>query len=75
MAISVRLSPEIEQRLDSLAKRTGRSKSFYIKELIEDNIDELEDVYLAINTLEDVRSGKDKTHSAASVRKQLGLSN
>jgi len=74
MTISVRLSPEIEKRLDNLSKKTGRSKSFYIKELIEDNIDDLEDVYLAINTLEDVRSGKEKTHSSASVRQQLGLS-
>lgn len=71
---SVRLSPATEQRLDNLAKKTGRSKSFYIKELIENNIDDLEDVYLAINTLEDVRSRKEKTYSAASVRQQLGLS-
>jgi len=58
MTTSVRLSPEIEERLNNLAKKTRRSKSFYIKELIENNIDDLEDVYIAINTLENVRSGK-----------------
>jgi len=74
MAISVRLSPEIEKRLENLSKVTGRSKSFYIKELIEDNIDDLEDIYLAMSTLEKVRSAKEITHSAASVRQELGLS-
>ncbi|MBP7860664.1 ribbon-helix-helix domain-containing protein [bacterium] len=73
MTTTIRLSPEIEQRLDLLSKRTGRSKSFYIREMIEGNIDALEDYYLAAETLERIRSGKEKTHNAAEVRKQLGL--
>ncbi|QQR59656.1 MAG: ribbon-helix-helix domain-containing protein [Candidatus Melainabacteria bacterium] len=73
MTTTIRLSPEIEQRLDLLSQRTGRSKSFYIREMIEGNIDALEDYYLAAETLERIRSGKEKTHNAAEVRKQLGL--
>ena len=73
MTTTIRLSPEIEQRLDLLSKRTGRSKSFYIREMIEGNIDALEDYYLAAETLERIRSGKEKTHNADEVRKQLGL--
>jgi RHH-type rel operon transcriptional repressor/antitoxin RelB len=34
MAISVCLDPEIEARLDQLASITGRTKSYYLRELI-----------------------------------------
>lgn len=73
MTISIRFSPEIESRLELLARETGRSKSFYIKAMVEGNIDEVEDCYLAESVLERIRSGKEKAHSSASVRKQLGL--
>ncbi|MBZ0188738.1 MAG: DUF6290 family protein [Candidatus Obscuribacterales bacterium] len=73
MTTSIRLSAEIEARLDLLAQKTGRTKSFYIRELIENNIEALEDYYLAADTFERIRSGKEKTHSSAAVRKELGL--
>ena len=34
--LALRLPPEIEKRLASLAKKTGRSKSFYAREAIVD---------------------------------------
>ena len=40
---SVRLSPEMETRLDRLAKGTGRTRAYYLRELIEQGIDDLED--------------------------------
>ncbi len=49
---SVRLNKELENRLDRLAQTTGRTKTFYIRQLIEDHIDELEDRYLAESRLE-----------------------
>ena len=70
---TVRLTPEIEKRLDDLARLTGRTKTYYVKELIEDNIDELENYYLAAASLERVRKGKEKTQDLASMRQQLGL--
>jgi len=73
VATSVRLDEAIERRLDELAAKTGRTKSFYIRELVQNHIDDLEDYYLASCTLERVRAGKEKTHSSASVREQLGL--
>ncbi|MBS2007548.1 MAG: ribbon-helix-helix protein, CopG family [Cyanobacteria bacterium SZAS TMP-1] len=73
MSTSIRLSAEIEKRLETLAKKTGRTKAFYIRELIEDNITELEDYYLAADTLARVRSKKEKTHASASMREHLGL--
>ena len=47
MAISIRLPEDLEQRLAKLASKTGRTKSFYIKEAIAEQIADLEDFYLA----------------------------
>ena len=73
MATSIRLAPEIERRLDFLAAQTGRSKAFYLRELIERGLEDLEDYYLAADVLERVRKGQEKVHSAADVKKALGL--
>ena len=45
MATSIRLSPELERRLDSLAARTGRTKAFYLRETIERGLDDVGDHY------------------------------
>jgi RHH-type rel operon transcriptional repressor/antitoxin RelB len=45
--LALRLPPEIEQRLDALAKETGRSKSYYAHEAILRQIKDIEDYYLA----------------------------
>jgi RHH-type rel operon transcriptional repressor/antitoxin RelB len=73
MATSVRLAPETEQRLDYLASHTGRTKAYYLREIIEQGLDEMEDYYLAADVLERVRKGQEQVHSAADVRRDLGL--
>ena len=45
--LALRLPPEIEARLDALAQRTGRTKSFYAREAIIAHLEDLEDAYLA----------------------------
>ena len=45
--VAVRLTKEIEDRLDSLAEKTGRTKSFYIRQALEEYLEEMEDAYLA----------------------------
>ena len=75
MATSIRLAPETEQRLDYLASQTGRTKAFYLREIIEQGIQEMEDYYLAADVLARVRQGKELVHSAADVRRDLGLDN
>ena len=45
--LALRLPPDIEQRLDALAKKTGRSKSYYAREAILRQIEDIEDDYLA----------------------------
>ena len=75
MATSIRLAPEIEQRLDYLASQTGRTKAFFLREIIENGIQDMEDYYLAADVLARVREGKEQVHSAADVRRDLGLDN
>ena len=72
MPTSVRLPDEIEHRLDVLAKQTGRTKAYYIREMIVGHIDEMEDYYLAAEALERVRKGEDRTFTAEEVRRDLG---
>ncbi len=73
MATSVRLAQETEQRLDFLASHTGRTKAYYLREIIEQGIEGMEDYYLAAEVLERVRKGQEKVHSAADIRRDLGL--
>ena len=73
MATSIRLSPEIEQRLTLLASQTGRTKAFYLREIIERGLEDIEDYYLAADVLERVRKGEEQIHAAADVRRELGL--
>ena len=51
--LALRLPPDIEKRLANLAKKTGRSKSFYAREAILSYLDDLEDAYLARKALEE----------------------
>ena len=73
MATSIRLDRETEQRIDFLASQTGRTKAYYLRQLIEQGIDELEDYYLAAEVLDRIRKGQERVHSAAAVRSDLGL--
>jgi RHH-type rel operon transcriptional repressor/antitoxin RelB len=45
--LALRLPPEIEERLDALARKTGRTKSYYAREAILRQIEDIEDYYLA----------------------------
>ena len=73
MPTSIRLAADMEQRLDFLASHTGRTKAYYLREIISQGIEDLEDYYFAADVLERVRKGQERVHSAADVRKDLGL--
>ncbi|MHC8346657.1 type II toxin-antitoxin system RelB family antitoxin [Pseudomonas sp. RT6P73] len=73
MTTSIRLAPEIEQRLNFLSTSTGRTKAYYLREIIDHGLTDLEDYYLAADVLERVRKNQETVHSAADVRKDLGL--
>lgn len=71
--LAIRLPQAIEKRLEKLARRTGRTKSFYARQAILQHLDELEDLYLAERALERIRSGEDKAIPLEEVMKRHGL--
>lgn len=71
--LAVNLPKETEERLNRLAKSTGRTKSFYLRELIDKHLDELEDVYLAEQVLERIRKGEERTFTLDEVETHLDL--
>ena len=71
--LSLRLPAEIEARLEALAKATGRTKTFYVREAILEHLDDLEDVYLAEQRLTDIRSGKSQPIPLEDVMKHYGM--
>ncbi len=73
MAVSLRLPEDVAGRLESLAAKTGRSKTFYMIEAIREHLDDLEDLYLAEQRLINLRAGKSDTISLAEAMKQYGL--
>jgi RHH-type rel operon transcriptional repressor/antitoxin RelB len=70
---AVRLPDETYERLKDLANHTGRTTTYYIREAIEEYLEDLEDIYLAEQTLERVRRGKERTYTMEEMRKKLGL--
>ena len=73
MATTVRLEAATEQRLDQLAQLTGRTKAFYLGQLIEAGLDDLEDAYLGAAVAERIRLGQERTCSLDDVVSELGL--
>jgi RHH-type transcriptional regulator, rel operon repressor / antitoxin RelB len=73
MATSIRLPEDVERRLDVLAEKTGRTKAFYIREMILSHIDDMEDYYLAAEVVERLRKGQERTYTDEEIRRDLGL--
>lgn len=73
MSISIRLDEGVLERLEQLTTRTGRSKSYYIREAILTHLDDLEDVYLAERELEEVRAGRSSLTPLEDVMKAYGM--
>lgn len=67
--LAIRLPEEIEQRLDALARKTGRTKSYYVREAIVEHLADLEDYYLA----ERRTRTRAKGVPIADVERRLGL--
>jgi RHH-type rel operon transcriptional repressor/antitoxin RelB len=71
--LAVRLPPSIEKRLERLARRTGRTKTYYVREAILEHLEDLEDIHLAEAALERIRSGDERTIPLRVVMKRHGL--
>ena len=73
MPVSLRLAPETERRLDLLASKTGRSKAFYLRAMIESGLEDMEDYYLAADVLARIRAGIEPTVSLEQAERDLDL--
>lgn len=73
MPTSIRLPDDLEQRLTNLAVKTGRTKAFYIREMIESALPELEDLYLAEQVSLRIAKGEEETLTLDELEKSLGL--
>jgi RHH-type rel operon transcriptional repressor/antitoxin RelB len=73
MAISIRLTPEDEARLEQLAANTGRSKTFYVREAIHEHLDDLEERYWADRVIREWEASDKKTRPASELWTELGV--
>ncbi len=71
--LAIRLPDEIESRLDALAKRTGRTKTYYVRQAILEYMDDLEDIYLADQIVRQIETDEMKTFTLEDVERELGL--
>ena len=69
--LAVRLDKDLEERLERLSARTGRTKTFYAREAIEAHLDDLEDFYLAEERLRHFRD--EDAIGLADLKAELGL--
>ena len=70
---NVRFDHETQERLTFLAKETGRTISYYIREAVDSKLEDLEDIYLAEKTLEDIKAGRSYTVSWGKIKKENDL--
>jgi len=52
VTLSIRLDPDTDQRLEALARETGRTKTYYVREAITRFLEDEEDYRLALARLE-----------------------
>ena len=71
--LAIRLPSDLEDRLENLAKVTGRTKTFYAREAIVAHLDDLEDLYLAEQRLLDNRAGRSESIPHEDVMKRYGV--
>ncbi len=71
--LAVRLDADIERRLQALAAKTGRTKTFYARAAILAHLDDLEDFYLADERMRDFRA--EDAIPLADLKAELGLAN
>jgi RHH-type rel operon transcriptional repressor/antitoxin RelB len=67
------LTDELDARLERLARLTGRSKSFYVKHALEEQIEDLEDLYLARKVAKRVAEGRERLIPLEDLERELGV--
>lgn len=70
---SIRLTDELDSRLERLARRTGRSKSYYVRHALEEHIADLEDLYAARRISGRVAAGVEPLIPLEDLERELGM--
>ncbi len=73
MAISIRLTAEDDARLSELAQRTGRSKTFYVREAIHEHLADLEERFWADEVIRDWEGSGRSSRPADELWDELGV--
>jgi RHH-type rel operon transcriptional repressor/antitoxin RelB len=73
MAIPIRFSPEDRERLELVATKPGRSKTFYIREAIHECLDDLEERYGADTVIRDWESSGNGSYPAEELSDEVQL--
>lgn len=68
-ALPVKVPEDIYNRLSALAHKTHRTKTFYVREALNNYLEDLEETYLALQRLKH----PGKIYSMVEVVKELGL--
>ena len=71
--LAVRLDKPLEERLEKLAEKTGRTKTWYARKAIETYLDDIEDAALAAAAYEEYILDGGASSSLEEVRSRLGL--
>ena len=73
MSILLDFTPELQERVDFWSRRSNKKPDEFLKNIIAECIEDLEDYEEAVRIYSDVQSGRMKTHSWEEVRERLVL--
>ena len=73
MPITIRLTSDLEARLNRPASQTGRTKAFYLSQIVEEHLDDLEDAFLSEAAWEAFHALGEATIPLKAVKQDLGL--
>ncbi len=72
-SLQVLLPDDAVERIAALAAEVGRSPDAFLTDTILDYLEDLDDASLAEARLNDLRTGKVRTHTLEDVERDLGL--
>ena len=72
-AVLTKFDADTIERLTTLAKMTGKTKSYYIKQAVNEKLEDMELLYLAKSRLSDLEAGRSSTISLDEMKEKYGL--
>ena len=72
-AVLTKFDADTIERLTTLAKMTGKTKSYYIKQAVNEKLEDMELLYLTKSRLADLEAGRSSTISLDEMKEKYGL--